>query len=184
MKRMIYLFVFVTLAATVFSAEQTQTTERPGMKVRQAFEIRRQMRQIEEQTVSADPELKKLADEIREKNRDLHTRVSGRLSDNASYQELKTRLNTIRAEWQKNPGRDNRKDQEYASNILTNPHTAISYQIDFIHRALLAASSATSGVHEYASSLPPCRRALRRTQSGITLFLTRNWYQLFLEYTT
>ena len=104
MKRMIYLFVFVTLAATVFSAEQTQTTERPGMKVRQAFEIRRQMRQIEEQTVSADPELKKLADEIREKNRDLHTRVSGRLSDNASYQELKTRLNTIRAEWQKKPG--------------------------------------------------------------------------------
>ena len=60
-----------------------------------------------------------------------------------------------------------------------------SYQIDFIHRAPpvlsnvegLAVSSALSGVHEYASSLTPCRRALWRTQSGITLFLTANWYQ-------
>jgi len=39
-------------------------------------------------------------------------------------------------------------------------------------------SSASSGVHEYASSLTPCRRALWRTQSGITLFLTANWYEL------
>jgi len=61
-----------------------------------------------------------------------------------------------------------------------------SYQIDFIHRAPpalsnvegLAVSSASSGVHEYASSLTPCRRALWRTQSGITLFLTANWYHI------
>ncbi|MCM8786018.1 MAG: hypothetical protein NC827_02360 [Candidatus Omnitrophica bacterium] len=65
----------------------------------EAFEIRRKMREIEIQTIQADPELKRLDEQIKQLQKQLEEKLQQKLSSNQEYQELKRKQEEMQKEW-------------------------------------------------------------------------------------
>ncbi|MCM8830354.1 MAG: hypothetical protein NC824_05080 [Candidatus Omnitrophica bacterium] len=80
-------------------AQQTQNQPKPRERLRDAMEIRREMREIERQTIESDAELQGIMDKIRELHIQLREKLDAKLANNSEYQQLKKQLEEIREEW-------------------------------------------------------------------------------------
>ncbi|MFN4227592.1 MAG: hypothetical protein ACK4F0_05580 [Candidatus Ratteibacteria bacterium] len=65
----------------------------------EAFEIRKKMREIEIQTIQADPELKRLDEQIKQLQKQFEEKLQQKLSSNQEYQELKKKQEEMQKQW-------------------------------------------------------------------------------------
>lgn len=99
-------FLLLGIAAMPLHAEtparfdaNREMREKAAGKLHEAMEIRKQMRTIEQQTIQADPELKKQSEDIQEKFRAFHQQLEMQLVTNPEYQTLKAKMEKMRGDF-------------------------------------------------------------------------------------
>ncbi|HOL21392.1 MAG TPA: hypothetical protein PLQ41_00860 [bacterium] len=80
-------------------AQQTQNRPKVRERLRNAMEIRQEMREIERQAIENDAELQGIMNKIRELHQQLREKLDAKLANNSEYQQLKKQLEEMREEW-------------------------------------------------------------------------------------
>ncbi|NLG12098.1 MAG: hypothetical protein GX554_03595 [Elusimicrobia bacterium] len=79
--------------------QESAPKKRVQEQLRNAIELRQEMRAIEKQTIENDPELQGIMNTIREQNLLLQKKLGTTLTNNAEYQALKAQLEVMEKEW-------------------------------------------------------------------------------------
>ncbi|MDD3726454.1 MAG: hypothetical protein PHI44_04595 [Candidatus Ratteibacteria bacterium] len=90
-----FLLGLGTLSYSQEAQQKPQTRER----LRNAMEIRQEMRKIEKDAIEKDAELQGIMNKINEQHQLLRQKLDAKLANNSEYQQLKKQLDDMKAEW-------------------------------------------------------------------------------------
>ena len=70
-------------------------------RVREVVEIRKRMMELEGRAISQDPELKQMHEQIKTLHEQFRTKLDTKLKDDKEYQDLRTKIMQMQADFQK-----------------------------------------------------------------------------------
>jgi len=94
------ILMMLMISGTLF-AQSGQNKERPREKLRNALQIRQEMREMEKKVIDNDAELQGMMENMRKLHQQMRNRIDSKLANDAEYQGLKEQLEGMRQEWQK-----------------------------------------------------------------------------------
>ncbi len=92
------LLILLGIGMTL-NAENVQNTARPREKLRDALQIRQQMREIEKKVIDNDAELQGILEQMKGLHQQMRQKLDAKLANDAEYQGLKNQINTMQEQW-------------------------------------------------------------------------------------
>lgn len=82
-----------------------ENTECPREKLKDALQIRQQMRDIEKKAIDNDAELQEILGQMKELHKQMKEKLDAKLENDTEYQDLKNQMKTMQKQW-KGKGND------------------------------------------------------------------------------